>query len=396
MPDQLINIDVMVIGAGAAGLMAAGEALKRGRSVIIIDHAHKPAEKIRISGGGRCNFTHLDSSPKNFISQNPAFCISALKRFTPHDFLLRVMSNNIAYVEKAANQLFCERSAQDIINMLLKDIPKEGLALNSRIQSIEKSAIGFTVITDSRKFNAQSLIVACGGLSIPKMGATGLAYEIAKQFGHNIIPTRAGLVPFCLESLILKETSSLSGLSLTSLVKVNKTSFEDGFLYTHRGLSGPAVLQASSYWLQGDMVQINLCPNQDVMTHLTKARQEQGKLAIVTSLSHIAPRRFVEYILNTLKIPFETQISQLKGGQLTALAHQINKWEIIPSGTEGYRTAEVTIGGIDTKFISSQTMGSHHVKGLYFIGECLDVTGHLGGHNFQWAWSSGWAAGQVA
>ena len=389
--------DVVVVGAGAAGLMCAIEAARRGRRVLVIDHARKPAEKIRISGGGKCNFTHLQATPKNFLSTNSHFCISALKRFTPWDFLDRVIARGIPYYEKTEGQLFCETSAGDIIDMLLDDLREAGgeLWLGTSVDSARRTDSGFELATAGGSVATASLVVATGALSIPKMGATGWAYDIARQFGHGVTETRAGLVPFTLGGDKLAAIEGLSGVSLTARVSLGKTSFSDGFLFTHRGLSGPAVLQISSYWRPGQSVEIDLLPGTDVLKILLAKKKDRPKQTIGTVAAELLPRRLSDRILEWQNLHNESKMADLPNASLNDLSNAINHWTFIPDGTEGYRTAEVTVGGIDTQGLSSQTMESQLCPGLYFIGECVDVTGWLGGYNFQWAWSSGWAAGQV-
>jgi len=392
-----VRFDVVVIGAGAAGLMCGIEAARRGRHVAVLDHAKKPAEKIRISGGGKCNFTHLQATPKNFLSQNPHFCISALKRFTPWDFLDRVNVRGIPWFEKTEGQLFCETSAGDIIDMLLDDLHDAGgeLYLGVTIDGVAKTGSGFEVDTSNGALTAEKLVMATGGLSIPKMGATGLAYDIARQFGHEITETRAGLAPFTLGGDKLAAIEGLSGVSLTARVTCGKASFTDGFLFTHRGLSGPSVLQISNYWKPGQTIGIDLSPGLNVLEHLQTRRRDRPKQTLGNVLAESLPRRLSDRILEWHDLPPEVRMADLGNAALQTVTHAINRWTIIPDGTEGYRTAEVTLGGIDTRALSSQTMESRLCPGLYFIGECVDVTGWLGGYNFQWAWSSGWAAGQV-
>ena len=392
-----VKFDVVIIGAGAAGLMCAIEAARRGRRVAILDHAKKPAEKIRISGGGKCNFTHLQATPKNFLSQNPHFCISALKRFTAWDFLDRVVKRGIPYFEKTEGQLFCETSAGDIIDMLLDDLHEAGgkLYLGVTIERLEKTETGFDILTSDGLIACEKLVMATGGLSIPKMGATGLAYDIARQFGHEITETRAGLVPFTLGGDKLAAIEGLSGVSLTAKVTCGKTSFSDGFLFTHRGLSGPSVLQISSYWKPGQTIEVNLRPDIDLLGHLQAKRKDRSKQTIGTVMAEVLPRRLSDRILEWHTLAPETRMAELSNATLQTLADAVNRWTFMPDGTEGYRTAEVTLGGINTDGLSSQTLESLLCPGLYFIGECVDVTGWLGGYNFQWAWSSGWAAGQV-
>lgn len=391
------SFDVVIVGAGAAGLMCAIEAARRGRRVLVIDHAEKPAEKIRISGGGRCNFTHLKTTPNQFISANPSFCISALKRFTPQDFVKRVQAHAIGYVEKTPGQLFCATSAGAIIDMLLDDLhfASAKLRLGTYVVRVERTSGGFCVHTSDGIINAARLVMATGGLSIPKMGATGLAYEIARQFGHDIVPTRPGLVPFTLTPEALAATADLAGVSTQASVRTDKIRFDDGFLFTHRGLSGPACLQASSYWKPGHPITIDLSPERAFDAHLTEHRQSHPRQALGTLIGHLLPKRLSDALLLETGLDPEQQISNLPKASNIILQKAIHNRSLIPAGTEGYRTAEVTIGGVDTRQLSSQSMESRLVSGLYFIGECIDVTGWLGGYNFQWAWSSGWAAGQA-
>ena len=392
-----VKFDVVIIGAGAAGLMCGIEAARRGRLVAVLDHAKKPAEKIRISGGGKCNFTHLQATPKNFLSQNPHFCISALKRFTPWDFLDRVVKRGIPYFEKTEGQLFCETSAGDIIDMLLDDLNEAGgeLYLGVSVEAVQKTENGFEVDTSNGALVTEKLVVATGGLSIPKMGATGLAYDIARQFGHTVTETRAGLVPFTLGGEKLMAIEGLAGVSLTAKVTCAMTSFTDGFLFTHRGFSGPAILQVSSYWKPGQTIEVNLRPDIDVLGQLQAKRKDRSKQTIGTVMAELLPRRLSDRLLEWHKVQPENRMAELSNATLQTLADAVNRWTFMPDGTEGYRTAEVTLGGIDTEGLSSQTMESLKCPGLYFIGECVDVTGWLGGYNFQWAWSSGWAAGQA-
>ncbi|MDI7774668.1 NAD(P)/FAD-dependent oxidoreductase [Asticcacaulis sp. EMRT-3] len=391
------DFDVVVLGAGAAGLMCAIEAARRGRRVLVIDHAAKPAEKIRISGGGKCNFTHLHTAPKNFLSDNPRFCISALRRFTPHDFLDRVVRRGIPYYEKTEGQLFCENSAHDIITMLLDDLHDGGgqLRLNTSVSEVAHHDGGFTLTTTRGKIACAKLVMATGGLSIPKIGATGFAYEIARQFGHTIIETRAGLVPFALGDDKLDKLAGLSGVSLTATASLGKTRFTDGFLFTHRGLSGPAVLQLSSYWRTGQPVSIDLMPGTNAAEWLRARKAERPKASLATIAAEALPKRLAERWLEMFALPTDARMADLPNKTLDVFAAALNAWTFTPMGTEGYRTAEVTVGGVDTRALSSQTLESQIVPGLHFIGECVDVTGWLGGYNFQWAWASGWAAGQA-
>ncbi|HBS23028.1 MULTISPECIES: NAD(P)/FAD-dependent oxidoreductase [Thalassospira] len=391
------KIDVLVIGAGAAGLMCAIEAGKRGRSVVIVDHSAKPAEKIRISGGGRCNFTNLHASPENFISQNKRFCVSALKRYTQFDFIDLVNRHDIAWHEKTLGQLFCDESSFQIIDMLLDecDAAHVELRLNTEISNIiRRDDAGFDVTTRTgAQWTCQSLVVACGGLSIPKIGATGFGYQIARQFGIDIVPTRAALVPLTFDPDMRADLGQLSGISVDAIVQSHKKQFREGLLFTHRGLSGPSILQISSYWDEGDAITVNLNPEEDAFDLLKSAKAESPKQAVHNVLSRILPNRLAQMI--TARHGLDRPIGETGDKALRLLATDVNQWSVMPQGSEGYRTAEVTLGGVDTNALSSKTMECRDVPGLYFIGEVVDVTGHLGGFNFQWAWSSGWSAGQV-
>lgn len=390
------DYDVIVIGAGAAGLMAASTAGSRGRKVWLIDHGKKTAEKIRISGGGRCNFTNIHTSPANFLSQNPHFCKSALKQYTQFDFINMVERHGIAYHEKKLGQLFCDESAQAIIDMMLQECSDNGVTYNNEttIDSIEKTDGGYLIKTSRGDASAESLIIATGGLSIPKIGATKFGYDIARQFGLDIIETRAALVPLTFTDNILQRCKSLSGLSVEASVSANKTTFAEGLLFTHRGLSGPSILQISSYWNEGENIVTNLVPETNVFEFLKNKKQTNAKQEVHNALSEILPQRLADDICAHLNI--KGRLADLPDKSLQNLASSINEWNIKPAGTEGYRTAEVTIGGVDTKHLSSKTMECGDHKGLYFIGEVVDVTGHLGGFNFQWAWSSGHVAGMNA
>jgi predicted Rossmann fold flavoprotein len=388
--------DVLIIGAGAAGLMCAIEAGKRGRRVVVIDHSEKIAEKIRISGGGRCNFTNLYCAPDRYLSENPHFCTSALRRYTQHDFIDMVKRHSIAFHEKTLGQLFCDHSAKDIIKMLLDECDNVGAEIYSgtHVRQIEKTDDGFIVQTDKGDITASSLVIATGGPAIPKMGATGFGYEVAKQFGLNVIPARAGLVPLTFDPDVLAYTQDLSGLAVDP-VRVHSKSgktFDEAMLFTHRGISGPAVLQISSYWNPGEDITINLAPHTPVLPWLKKQRQQQPRSMIHTILSELLPKRLAQKIADDSGI--SGKMADLSDKILIELTTMIDSWRIKPSGSEGYRTAEVALGGIDTKNLSSKTFEANDVKNLYFIGEVIDVTGHLGGFNFQWAWSSGWCAGQ--
>ncbi|MCY1319150.1 hypothetical protein D9M68_265430 [compost metagenome] len=389
--------DVVIIGAGAAGMMCAIEAGKRGRRAAVLDHAKAPGEKIRISGGGRCNFTNIHAGPKNFLSANPHFCKSALARYTPRDFLALVEKHGIAWHEQTLGQLFCDHSAKDIIRMLLaemRDVHAE-LRLETTIESVERHGAGFRVMTDEGPIDAQSLVIASGGKSIPKMGATGLAYRIAEQFGLGIVETRPGLVPLTLDPAQLETIGELAGVAADAEARFGKTAFREAVLITHRGLSGPAILQISSYWREGQEIELRLMPDIDISAILKEIRRTHGKQAVQTALGDILPRRLAQFFADGAKLTGR-QLADLSDKTINQLSSSIQAWTIKPAGSEGYRTAEVTLGGVDTKGLDSKTMQAKAVPGLYFIGECVDVTGWLGGYNFQWAWASGFAAGQDA
>ncbi len=388
--------DIIVLGAGAAGLMAAIEAGRRGRLVRVLEKSAKPAEKIRISGGGRCNFTNLDCSPAQFLSSNPHFCKSALKRYSQHDFIARISEAGIAFHEKTLGQLFCDNSAREIIDMLLDDLNKAGgaLDLNVEVESIQKSDDGFVIETSNGALACQSLIIATGGKSIPKMGATGFAYDTARQFGLKVIEPRPALVPLTFTDPLLAPIAELAGVSVEARAQCNGASFDEALLFTHRGLSGPSILQISSYWSPGDEVAIDLARGQNAFEKLKALRTERAKLTLPVALSMIVPKRLAAQIAD--RTFAEARLADLSDAKLRTIADEIHEWRVKPNGTEGWRTAEVTAGGVDTDELSSQTMEARKVPGLYFIGECVEVTGWLGGYNFQWAWSSGWAAGQVA
>jgi len=391
----LPRFDVIILGAGAAGLMAAIEAGRRGRSVLVLEKSVKPAEKIRISGGGRCNFTNLRCAPANFLSENPRFCISALKRYTPRDFLARVEAAGIAWHEKTLGQLFCDGSAQQIIDLLLADCAAAGVELQTEVEAlrVEKRGARFLLTTNRGEVTCASLVVATGGPSIPKMGATGYAYELARQFGLAVVPPRPALVPFTFDPLVLEKLKPLSGVSTDAVVACGKTRFREALLFTHRGLSGPAVLQVSSYWRPGDEITVNLLPDRDAFELLRSARSAQPRTELHNLLADLLPRRLAAMLC--AEAGFDGRLADLSDKKLQVMADLLNRWRLKPGGTEGYRTAEVTAGGVDTTQISSKTFQANKVPGLYFIGECLDITGWLGGYNFQWAWASGHAAGQA-
>ena len=385
--------DVLIIGAGAAGLMCAIEAGKRGRKVVILDHAKKIGEKIRISGGGRCNFTNIHTNYKKFISANPKFVISALNQYTFKNFIDLINTYKIKFHEKKLGQLFGDESSQQIIDMLKLECTKVNVKLRDSIsvQSIDKSD-SYYIKTKDETYESNSLVIATGGLSIPKIGASKFGYSIAKQFGLNIITTSPALVPLTFDQNILKNCKELSGLSLDANVSYAQTLFQEGMLFTHRGLSGPSILQISSYWKIGKGIKIDLSPNQSIFNYLQEKKIDNPKQEIISIISELLPKRLAIIICNELNI--EGRIADISKKIINIISDSINNWTIKPIGTEGYRTAEVTLGGVDTKELSSKTMMSKNNKGLYFIGEVVDVTGHLGGYNFQWAWSSGYVAGQ--
>jgi len=373
--------------------MCAATAGYRGRKVLVLDHANKPGKKILMSGGGRCNFTNLNSTPAHFLSDNPAFCISALKRYTPQHFLELVERHGIEHEEKAAGQLFCKNSAKDILNMLLAECEWAGAAIRMKtsVTKVTFKAGRYHVATGSDALSCESLIVASGGLSIPTMGATGFGYEIARQFGLNVLPTRAGLVPFTLHPELKQQLAPLSGVSCPVEAHCNNQHFREPMLVTHRGLSGPAMLQISSFWLPGDTLAINLLPERTVLEDLQCLRQSTPQATIGHYLTKHLPRRFA--VAFTDLHGWSGPLQACKNSDIEKIADTLEKWTIKPAGTEGYRTAEVTLGGVDTRQLSSKTMATQEHPNLYFIGEVTDVTGHLGGHNFQWAWASGVAAG---
>ncbi|PPK74248.1 hypothetical protein B0F87_11043 [Methylobacter tundripaludum] len=388
------DTDVIIIGAGASGLMCAIEAGKRGRKVLVLDHANKAGKKILMSGGGRCNFTNYSIEPNNYISHNPHFCKSALSRYTQWDFLALIGRYQIPFHERDHGQLFCNDSAKDILELLLAECDKAGVVvqLNTHIDSVERLNDLFHLKTNNGNFTCQSLVVATGGLSIPKMGATPLGYKIAEQFGIKVLPTSAGLVPFTLQPEDKEKFSALSGIAVPCVVSNNRQSFSENVLFTHRGLSGPAILQISSYWRAGEEIVINLLPQVNLETELKSKRQQKVKNKLKTILEGYLPKRLVSSFLPEDLLDLSLQ--DLSDKQIQRVADQLHCWTIKPNGTEGYRTAEVTSGGVDCDAVSSKTMESKQVQGLYFVGEVLDVTGWLGGYNFQWAWSSAWCAGQ--
>lgn len=388
------TFDVLIIGAGAAGLMCALEAGERRRSVILLDKADKPGRKIRISGGGRCNFTNLYSSPDHFISANPHFCKSALARYQPNNFIDMLKKHKISFHERSHGQLFCDESAELIIKMFEKELAKlpVKIVLNTEISDVQKRATGFSVKTARGIFEGPSLVIATGGPSIPKMGASNYGVYLAKQFGLEVIPLKPALVPLTWADKEKNIFGALSGVSIDGEISCNGRTFRDKVLFTHRGLSGPAILQISSYWNPGDVIFLNLIPDMDIFDLLKKLRSK--KLKVENFLNRYLPKRLSAIF--GLYHGYSGRLSDYGESELYQLANKIHRWEIKPNGTEGYRTAEVTRGGVDTNELSSKTMESKKIPGLYFIGEVVDMTGHLGGFNFQWAWASGFVAGQYA
>ena len=395
-----LDFDVAIIGGGAAGLMCALTAGHAGLRVLVLEHANRVGKKILMSGGGRCNFTNIGTSPANFISANPHFCKSALARYRPIDFIALVEKHGIAYHEKELGQLFCNDSSKQIVKMLIDECNAAGVHIltSTQIQSIVQTEPGFLLATSAGAFRAGKLVVATGGLSIPAMGATGFGYEIARQFGHTVLPTRAGLVPLTLSGRYSEQFAELSGIALPVRASVARTHFENAMLITHRGLSGPAILQISSYWQSnnGAPLILNLLPA-GAVDLLSSTQRSRGHLTVADWLAEILPKRFAQRFCEVYgeAIGARSKIAECNKATLTTLISHLSAWPILASGTEGYRTAEVTLGGVDTTEISSSTMESKRVPGLYFIGEVLDVTGHLGGYNFQMAWASGVAAARA-
>ncbi|MDC1133733.1 NAD(P)/FAD-dependent oxidoreductase [Alphaproteobacteria bacterium] len=388
------NYDVIVIGAGAAGLMCSIEAGKRGKKVWLIEHSSKLAEKIRISGGGRCNFTNLYSNPSNFLSNNEHFCKSAFAKYTQNDFIDLINKHNIKFHEKKLGQLFCTTSAREIIDMLVAECLEKKVKIDTETKVINlfKKETSYTVNTNKGNYNSKALVIATGGLSIPKIGATDFGYKIAKQFNLEVNDLSPALVPLTFQEKELQFCKSLAGVSVNASVKINKTVFEEGLIFTHRGISGPSILQISSYWKHSKPISINLLPNVDLGKTLKQRRVDNPKQNLSNILSDYLPNKLAFAICEKLSI--NDKIGEASNAKLKKLSDFVNNWLVFPTGTEGYKTAEVTLGGIDTKAISSSTMECIDHSGLFFVGEVLDVTGHLGGHNFQWAWSSGFVAGQ--
>ena len=396
MPDAPASsaLDAIVLGAGAAGLFCASRMGQTGLKVLVIDHAAKPAEKVRISGGGRCNFTNIHTAPDRFISENPHFAKSALARYTPDDFLALLTRHGITWHEKTLGQLFCDQKSGAIIQMLLDELEAVGgeLRLGTEIRSVAHANGLFTVETSGGAFTAPKLVVATGGLSIPKMGATGLAYDLARQFGHDIVPTRAALVPFVFTGADHEDFASISGVACDVRASTDRAAFDEALLFTHRGLSGPAILQVSSYWSPGEPVTLRLLPDTDIGETLKAAKRDRPMQTLGAALEGLFAKRLADLVLKRTNHPPATRLADTSHTTLDALAATLSVWVVRPTGTEGWRTAEVTAGGIDTSGLSSKTMESRKVAGLYFIGECVDVTGWLGGYNFQWAWASAAAA----
>lgn len=392
------QFDAVIIGAGAAGMFCAAQAGQRGLRVLLLDNGKKAGRKILMSGGGRCNFTNMYAEPAAYLSHNPHFCKSALARYTQWDFISLVNSHRIAYHEKTLGQLFCDDSAQQIVDMLVTECERANvtLRLRSEVTSVEKSDDRFTVqLSNGTAFQSASLVVACGGLSMPGLGATPFGYQLAAQFGINVLPTRAALVPFTLHKPLLEQLQTLSGVSVPTVVTAeNGVTFRENILFTHRGLSGPAILQISSYWQAGEFVTINLLPDRNLTQLINDERTAHPNQSLKNTLAQWLPKRLVECLQALGQLP-DVTLKQLNSAKQTQIEQSLQEWRVQPNGTEGYRTAEVTIGGVDTRTLSSKTMESSTVPGLYFIGEVVDVTGWLGGYNFQWAWSSAWACAQA-
>ncbi|MBS9439492.1 NAD(P)/FAD-dependent oxidoreductase [Photorhabdus noenieputensis] len=391
------KFDAVIIGAGAAGLFCAAQAGQLGLRILVLDNGKKAGRKILMSGGGSCNFTNMYTEPSAYLSTNPHFCKSALARYTQWDFIELVQRHGIAYHEKTLGQLFCDDSAQQIVDMLLKECEtgQVTIRLRSEVSQVEKNGQGFVIIVNGKEVSTRSLVIASGGLSMPGLGATPFGYRIAEQFGLKVLPTRAALVPFTLHKPLLEQLHVLSGVSVPAIVTAeNGTLFKENILFTHRGLSGPAILQISSYWQPGEFVSINLLPDSDLEAFLEQEQSSHPNQSVKNALAKLLPKRLTESLQTLGQIP-DIALKQLNPNQQKQLAANLQSWRVQPNGTEGYRTAEVTMGGIDTHQLSSKTMEANQVKGLYFIGEVVDVTGWLGGYNFQWAWSSAWACAQA-
>ncbi len=390
----MIEQDVIIIGASASGLMCAIESGKRGRHVLVLDHARKPCGKILISGGGRCNFTNLDVSAENYLSHNPHFCKSALSRYTPWDIIALVEAHGISYHERSHGQLFCDDSARSIRDMLLAECQQAGvrLQMTTNIEHIEAIAHGFRIETNQGVYHCRSLAIASGGLSIPKLGATDFGYRLAQQFGLSVRPAVAGLVPFTWRHADKTRLAPLAGIAVDAVARTGQTSFRENVLFTHRGLSGPVILQLSSYWQPGEMVHIDLLPDVNLAMLLAERRQQASQQQLKTLLAQYLPKRLLAAII--AKACLEQTLASLSLKQCQEISEALHHWQVLPKSTEGFRKAEVTVGGVDTDALSSKTFECHDIKGLYFIGEVVDVTGWLGGYNFHWAWASGWCAGQ--
>jgi predicted Rossmann fold flavoprotein len=389
------DFDVIVIGAGAAGMMCAIEAGKRGRRVLVVDHANAPGEKIRISGGGRCNFTNIHTKPEAFLSQNPGFCISALRRYRPADVIGLLERHGVAWHEKTLGQLFCDGSARQVVDLLVREMGQVGavLRLETAVDRVERAGEGFVLAMGGTRAACRALVVATGGKSIPKMGATGYGYRLAEQFGVPVAEVRPALVPLTFEVGLLERLKPLAGVATDTRVACGKARFDEAMLFTHRGLSGPAILQISSYWREGDELSINMAPGEDVFARLKAAKAEHPRQGLATALSDFVPKRLAQLIAEPLGSP--ERLADAPDRVLRQAAEAVNGWRVKPVGSEGWRTAEVTLGGVDTLALDSRTMAVKSTPGLYFIGEVVDVTGWLGGYNFQWAWASGWCAGQA-
>ncbi|WEF25827.1 NAD(P)/FAD-dependent oxidoreductase [Paracoccus sp. S3-43] len=388
------QVDLLIVGAGAAGLFCAGSALRPGRRVMVLDHAVHPGEKIRISGGGRCNFTNLATAPDRFLSQNPRFAASALARFTAPDFVRLVDRAGIAWHEKTQGQLFCDGKATQITRMLLDRMRGADLRMLSAPQSVRHDGTGFVVDTGGGTIRAARLVVATGGKSIPKIGATGIAYDIAAQFGLRLVDRRAGLVPLTFAEQELALCRPLAGVSVEAEIRHDGGRFRDALLFTHRGLSGPVILQISSFWQAGETLQVDLAPGRDIAALLKAQRTRAGRAGVASVLGNALPARLAAAICEEMGLA-QARLADQPNARLDALGARVNRWQVRPVGTEGYRTAEVTLGGIDTRDLDARTMQARQVPGLFFIGECVDVTGWLGGYNFQWAWASADAAGRA-
>jgi len=390
-------VDALVIGAGAAGLFYGAQFGARGRSVLVLDHAKRPADKVRISGGGRCNFTNMETAPERFLSENPHFAKSALARYTPWDFCDLMRRHGLTWHEKTLGQLFCDQRSGAIIQMLLDELAGAGgkLRLQTEIESVERTADGFEVTTSAGTVTAGRLVVASGGLSIPKMGATGLAYDLARQFGLKVIEPRAALVPFIFEGADKDQFASISGVACPVRARANAAEFEEAALFTHRGLSGPAILQISSYWSPGEAIALDLFAGADGAAQLQALKADHPMKSLAGAMEALMPRRLVDVLHARGLIPDLPRLADVSHALLDQIAAGLSSWRLKPSGTEGWRTAEVTAGGVDTAELSSKTMAAKSVPGLFFIGECVDVTGWLGGYNFQWAWASAYAAAQA-